>query len=530
MGVATPDHVLYVTPRTFCPATEPAVPPPGPDPDPPLNTDDCDGECVRVSVVDTGWWLPAETAHSWLAGVTGDPEDPFDASGQIRPYGGHGTFAAGVLRSVAPRSTVRVEGILPAAGAWFESDIVRQLYDAVAWAPDVISLQAGTTTRRHAPLLAFQVLYETRLVHMPGTVRGRQLQHERAVLAGGVRVGRCRRGAQPDLHREGQLEQLRPVGRRLRPRRGHGQCLRGRYLRHPGAADAGRRGPRLHRHGSVERDVVLDALGRGRDRRAGVEDLRERPGRGRRGTVPGPPARAALCRSGGAAVDGLPGSGRRARRRLLHRLLAAPAAMTATMVAMTPAELVTAAASGESAAWDALVNRYTGLLWSVARGFRLDQADAADAVQTAWLRLVEHLDRLHDPEHVGAWLATTVRRECLRQLRRSGRERATENADLDVVDLAAAPLELKLLQEEAAAELNAALDRLTGTCRQLLRVLMTDPPPSYDEVSAAMDMPVGSIGPTRGRCLDRLRREMSRSRISRASSDSSTRGGDGRRR
>ena len=169
VGVATPDHVLYVTVRSFCPATEPAVPAIA-EPDPAVSTDDCDGAGVRVSVVDTGWWPPAEGEHSWLAGVTGDIEQPFDSSGEIRPYGGHGTFAAGVLRSVAPNSTVRIEGILPAAGAWFESDIVRQLYDALAWAPDVISLQAGTTTRRHAPLLAFQVLYETRLAHMPGTV------------------------------------------------------------------------------------------------------------------------------------------------------------------------------------------------------------------------------------------------------------------------------------------------------------------------------------------------------------------------
>jgi RNA polymerase sigma factor (sigma-70 family) len=174
----------------------------------------------------------------------------------------------------------------------------------------------------------------------------------------------------------------------------------------------------------------------------------------------------------------------------------------------TPGQLVAAAAAGDAGAWQALVERYTGLLWSVARSFRLDQAAAEDAVQTAWLRLLEHLDRLHDPEHVGAWLATTVRRECLQHLRRSGRERPTDLADLDVVDLTSPPVDAELLRGEAAVELGRALARVPERCRRLLRVLMADPPPSYDDVSAALDMPIGSIGPTRGRCLDRLRREL----------------------
>jgi RNA polymerase sigma factor (sigma-70 family) len=203
--------------------------------------------------------------------------------------------------------------------------------------------------------------------------------------------------------------------------------------------------------------------------------------------------------------------------------------MNAMVIAMTPAELVAAAAAGDSAAWAALVDRYTGLLWSVARGFRLDQADAADVVQTAWLRLVEHLERLHDPEHVGAWLATTVRRECLRQLRRSGRERATESTDLDTVDLTAEPLDAALLRDESMAELSHALNRMPDPCRRLLRVLMADPPPSYDEVSAALDMPVGSIGPTRGRCLNRLRQELLPPSISGDSSGSGHQGDDRRR-
>ncbi|MCW2621287.1 MAG: rpoE [Frankiales bacterium] len=146
----------------------------------------------------------------------------------------------------------------------------------------------------------------------------------------------------------------------------------------------------------------------------------------------------------------------------------------------------------------------------MARGFRLDQADAADVIQTAWLRLLEHLDGLRDAEQVGAWLATTTRNECLRHLRRAGRERPTDVVDLDVVDEVAPPVDAALLRAQANAELWEAFERISDRCRTLLRVLMADPPPSYDEVAGALDMPVGSIGPTRGRCLNRLRRELIR--------------------
>jgi RNA polymerase sigma factor (sigma-70 family) len=172
---------------------------------------------------------------------------------------------------------------------------------------------------------------------------------------------------------------------------------------------------------------------------------------------------------------------------------------------VSPGTLVAAAASGDRDAWDALVARFSGLMWSVARGFRLDQADASDVIQTAWLKLLEHLDRLHDPDHVGAWLATTTRNECLRHLRKTGRERPVDVDDLDVVDDRSPGLDAALLRDETAVELWEAFETLNDRCRTLLRMLMTDPPPAYNEVSAVLDMPIGSIGPTRGRCLARLR-------------------------
>ena len=168
--------------------------------------------------------------------------------------------------------------------------------------------------------------------------------------------------------------------------------------------------------------------------------------------------------------------------------------------------LVAAAAGGDAVAWETLVERYSGLMWSVARSFRLGTADAADAVQTSWLRLLEHLDRIEDPERLPAWLATTTRRECLRLLRRGRREApADEEGVADMPD-DAAPLDAALLLEERDAALWRAFERISYRCQGLLRVLMASPPPSYLEVSAALDMPIGSIGPTRQRCLEQLRR------------------------
>lgn len=173
------------------------------------------------------------------------------------------------------------------------------------------------------------------------------------------------------------------------------------------------------------------------------------------------------------------------------------------------AAAVRAAASGDDQAWSALVERFNGLVWSVARAHRLGDADAADVVQTTWLRLVEHLDRLRQPEQVGSWLATTARRECLRVLRHAARQQPYEEPPMPpAADSPAHAPEPAALAREASALLWRSLEQLSPRCQRLLRVLMADPPPSYQEVAVALDMPVGSIGPTRGRCLDCLRRRL----------------------
>ncbi|MGH9119045.1 MAG: RNA polymerase sigma factor [Acidimicrobiales bacterium] len=173
-------------------------------------------------------------------------------------------------------------------------------------------------------------------------------------------------------------------------------------------------------------------------------------------------------------------------------------------------DLVRAAAGGDQSAWRALVARFAALVWAVTRSFSLESSDAADVSQVTWLRLVEHLDRLHDPDRVGAWLATTAKRECLAVIRRRGRA-AIPASDGIVFEQAAAdgPSPVKgLVAAERDVVLWDALGALSERCQRLLRVLMADPPPPYDAVSVALEMPIGSIGPTRARCLAHLRRHL----------------------
>jgi RNA polymerase sigma factor (sigma-70 family) len=178
--------------------------------------------------------------------------------------------------------------------------------------------------------------------------------------------------------------------------------------------------------------------------------------------------------------------------------------------------LVTAAADGDKAAWQALVRRFAGLIWSITRAYRLSAADAADVSQTTWLRLAEHIGKINNPDRVGAWLATAARRECLQNIRANARIVPTDDITwFDDTATGDDPTEGAVLHAEREREdaqrakaLWAAVARLPLRCRELIRILMASPPPSYAEVAAALDLPVGSIGPTRARCLQRLRGEL----------------------
>ncbi len=171
-------------------------------------------------------------------------------------------------------------------------------------------------------------------------------------------------------------------------------------------------------------------------------------------------------------------------------------------------DLVASARGGDVRAWGALVARYTPLISSVCRKYRLERADADDVSQTVWLHLVDQLGRIREPAALAGWLVTTTRRECGRLVRAAHGPRAVVYA-LDAENLAdeqADAAEQGMLAAERQAALREAFTSLPPACQRLVAELTADPPLPYSEVSAKLGIPVGSIGPTRSRCLDRMRR------------------------
>jgi RNA polymerase sigma factor (sigma-70 family) len=182
---------------------------------------------------------------------------------------------------------------------------------------------------------------------------------------------------------------------------------------------------------------------------------------------------------------------------------------------MEPADvsaLVHRASAGDSTAWDAIVSEFGGLVLSVARSFRLSEAQTADAVQTTWLRLVEHLAEIREPERMAGWLRTTTRRVCLRMVRDAIHEQLTDSCDQlsgpfgdqsrAVEDTGP---EARLLLQDQQVLVRRAVATLPPRHQELLGLLVASPPVSYELISAGLGMPVGSIGPTRARALARLR-------------------------
>jgi RNA polymerase sigma factor (sigma-70 family) len=170
-------------------------------------------------------------------------------------------------------------------------------------------------------------------------------------------------------------------------------------------------------------------------------------------------------------------------------------------------DLVMRARNGDQQAWDALVERYAPLIWSICRRYRLGSADAEDVNQSVWLTLVDQLAALREPAALPGWLATTTQRECGRVLR-AARKPQTGWYVLDAEDIAdeqAVTAEEELLQAERQAALREAFTYLPPSCQQLIAMLIQDPPVPYVQISAVLGIPVGSIGPTRRRCLEKLR-------------------------
>jgi RNA polymerase sigma factor (sigma-70 family) len=166
--------------------------------------------------------------------------------------------------------------------------------------------------------------------------------------------------------------------------------------------------------------------------------------------------------------------------------------------------LVKRAQSGERAAWDELVERLARLVWSVTLGFDLSPADSEDVVQIVWMRLAENLERLRDPGGVKSWVATTARRESITLLRQ--RARVTP-VDLDELPepASAPPADEPVLERARDRAVWFAFGQLPQRCRHLLHLVVADRTASYETLAAALEMPIGSIGPTRQRCLERLR-------------------------
>jgi RNA polymerase sigma factor (sigma-70 family) len=171
-------------------------------------------------------------------------------------------------------------------------------------------------------------------------------------------------------------------------------------------------------------------------------------------------------------------------------------------------DLVACARSGDQQAWDALIERYDPLIWSICRRYRLGHTDADDVRQSVWLRLVDQLDKIREPAALPGWIATTTRRECGRLARAAHGPRSVIYAlDADSLpDKQAEAADQELLAAERRAALREAFTYLPPEGQQLIAMLTADPPVPYAEISARLGIPVGSIGPTRSRCLDKIRR------------------------
>jgi RNA polymerase sigma factor (sigma-70 family) len=169
--------------------------------------------------------------------------------------------------------------------------------------------------------------------------------------------------------------------------------------------------------------------------------------------------------------------------------------------------LVARVVDGDQQAWNEIVERYSPLVWSICVRYQLSRHDIDDVGQGVWLGLVEHIGKLRQPAALAGWLATTTRNECLRVLRAARRfdPDGLPAEDLMPPDPDATMIEQELIEAELNAALRAAFAELSQPCHRLLSMLISDPPPAYAQVSKALDIPVGSIGPTRARCLGRLR-------------------------
>jgi hypothetical protein len=287
-GLATLDHVVTTAQGhpTGCPATEPQEVY-NPQPYPPVCPGNA-GHGVRIYVADTGIVRDTVASCPWLDGVTGDDDPSVAANGTILPYGGHGTFVAGVIRCMAPGAEIVVRSVFDIAGSALESDFVPKLYEGFAYGAEIFHVTVSSPTRFNVPLMAFETWLEDLRRYkgvacvVPAGNSESPLPHWPAAFPGSD-LGR---GARVRLAQPCVLQRLRRLGRRVRARPEPGQRVRHRYVQMPRRPLHGGEAE-VHGHGAVERDVLLHA---DRDRaHRGPDDpaRRERRGGGRRPAGPG---------------------------------------------------------------------------------------------------------------------------------------------------------------------------------------------------------------------------------------------------
>lgn len=160
---------------------------------------------------------------------------------------------------------------------------------------------------------------------------------------------------------------------------------------------------------------------------------------------------------------------------------------------------------GEPTALDDLVRTLTPVLWQVVRAYGLDPHRAEDVVQTTWLTLVRKRDTIEDPQAVSSWLTTTARREAWRVSRVGARLVPVEDEELTQGADVSPPVDRDVVAADERARLWATVRQLSARCQRLLRIVAFDDRPDYAGIARDLDMPVGSIGPTRGRCLAKLK-------------------------
>lgn len=174
------------------------------------------------------------------------------------------------------------------------------------------------------------------------------------------------------------------------------------------------------------------------------------------------------------------------------------------------AALVEASRQGDEEAWSRLVARFAPLVYGIAKAYRLRPADRDEVAGTVWLRLVQHLDGLREPEALPGWLSRTARNEALRVLKLGRRTVTVADLSQGALSVDEAPeVDEGVLMAELHHALLEAMSHLSEREQELMQLLMKDPPLGYAEIGSKLDIPVGSIGPTRQRCLDKLRRSES---------------------